>query len=186
MSLCIALQGQPGKPSVRDFVTVDAVPSAQAIGVAELVLPTDSAFTLSSDGFNVAGEMSQNANCKDGSANWMKFGKARFRKDTLLVTIFRLDRQYVHQLQIKIWKGQFLTTYVIKARNGMSEVSVLPTDQVLVLEKINFVQGDEVTGFVNFRGTRWEGKPGGRPWESKRDWIESTYVVRGPFKIAIE
>lgn len=189
-SICLlagfVAQAQPGKPSVRQFVRIDAVATASQIGKQAINIAPDSAFKLGSDGLLVSGQIQENAHCRDGKTDWMRFGKARFHADTLFVSLFRTDRRYVYELETKVWRGEFTTTYRITARDGGSGFTVLATDQVLVLEKMDLERGLPVTGFINFRGTRWEQKPPARPWEAKMDWVESTYVVRGPFKITID
>jgi hypothetical protein len=178
------LYAQPGKPSVKNVVTVDKVPSAASIGTEQLVLPPDSSLSIGADFPLVSGQQAQNAACKDGKTEWMQYGKARIAGDTIVVALYRPERAYVHVLQIKIWKNEFLTAYHILARNELSVVKILPTDQVLVLEKLDYKRGETITGYVNFRGTRWESPD--RPWESKMDWVESNHTVRGPFKIVID
>jgi hypothetical protein len=112
-------------------------------------------------------------------------GVSRFIQDTLIVSLFRADRYYVAELEIKLWNGEFSTTYRFGTRAGGLAYVVVPTDQVLVLEKADWQPGEQITGYINFRGTRWEQKLASRPWKSGTDWVESTYVVRGPFKIII-
>jgi hypothetical protein len=179
-------QAQPGKPSVHHFVTIDQVPSATSIGHQSVVLAPDSSFHLGPDGLLFEGELLENAHCREGKSGWMIHGKARFSLDTLVISLFRAERAYIHHLEIKVWRGEFMTAYQILSRQGMSQVTFLPNDQVLVLEKIGFNRGEIVTGFVNFRGSRWEEKQPAKPWEAKMDWVESSRVVRGPFKIVIE
>lgn len=183
---CMA-HGQPGNPTVRNYVIVSEVPSAQAIPQGKSVIPPDSAYFLGWDSLKVEGNLDWNAACKDGKKEAMShLAKARFRGDTLVVSIFRNDRLYVYELEIKVWRQEFICSYRIIPRTGMSAIFVVPTDQVLVLEKLRFDRGDTVTGFVNFRGTKGRNVRPDMPWDTRKDWVESDFVLRGPFKARIQ
>ena len=177
---------QPGKPSIHHFVTIGEISAVGSIPEGTITLSTPSAFYLGDDSLIVKNVLNENAQCKDGSIEIMSYGKARFLKDTLIISIFRWNDSIVNELEIKLWKGEFLTQYFIHQRNGYPNVKVLATDQLLVLEKNQFDQGEYITGFVNFRGSQLAQKAIGHPWNAKKDWVESKYVVRGPFRILIE
>lgn len=178
--------GQPGKPSFHKFLVVDALASTSQITGAETAVPADSSFHVGTDSLKVAGRMVANAACKEGNGAQMLHARGRLHGDTLVVTLFRTGRGYVYELDVKVWGDEFSTLYRISARNGLSTVNVLPTDQVLVLKQPKLARGQVVEGFVNFRGTRWEAKSPARPWEARMDWVESECVVRGPFRVTIE
>jgi hypothetical protein len=186
MAACSA-HAQPGNPTVRNYYIVSEVPAAQEIPSGQTAINPDSAIRLGTDSISVSGRVGWNADCKDGGKGAvMRLARARFRGDTLVITIFRPEKIYVHELEIRVWGHEFRCDYRMTTRNGLSTVDVLPTDQVLVLQKSRFNTGESISGYVNFRGTLGRNVRPDMPWDTRMDWVESDYVVRGAFRVRIE
>lgn len=182
---CLA---QPGSPSTRMYETVDRLPAGWKIEEGTSLIPPDSAVWLLPDSLKLSGELPWNADCpigKRGSA--FHVAKARLHEDALVITLVRVQRDYIDQLDIWVWEGEeFRCGYSRRARQGLSSVPAFTTDQVLVLEKTKFASGNTLRGYINFRATQAHTVHPDMPWDTRKDWVESELVVRGPFKVIIE
>lgn len=177
---------QPGNPSTVNYFMENKVAAAESLPIKMLSLASDSSFWLGTDSFAVSSVVTEGSEVTMGITSNLPYTKARFKNDTLLISLFQFDRQYVNELEIKVIDHHFKTRLLIHARNGLSLVKVIPTDQVLVLGKSNFNPGDIISGFVNFRGTLPLEEKKGKNWNSARDYVESKYTARGPFRVKIE
>ena len=177
---------QPGKPSTVKYLLQENVKSAEGLPIKMVNISKDSAFWLGTDSLKIEGTVATGSACILQKATELPYAKARFEGETLIISLFKFDRQYVHELEIKVENNAFSTRILIHARNGLSLVKVVPTDQVLVLKKSNFNPGDIVSGYVNFRGTIPVDAQTRREWDATKDWINSEYSVRGPFRVRIE
>lgn len=180
------LVAQPGKPSTVKYLMQQKVESAAGLPIKMINISSDSAFWLGTDSLRIDENVSTGSACIMQSDDVLPYTKARFDFDALKVSIFKMDRQYVHELEITVKDRKFSTRLLIHARNGLSLVTVVPTDQVLVLEKSNFNPGDIISGYVNFRGTLPIKAHEDASWNAQKDWVDSKYTVRGPFRVRIE
>lgn len=180
------IMAQPGKPSTVKYLMQPKVNSAASLPIKLINISSDSAFWLGTDSLKVENEVATGSACYMQLDQALPYGKARFKEGRLIVSLFNMDRQYVHELEIEIEDHQFSTRLLIHARNGLSLVKIVPTDQVLVLEKSNFNPGDIIAGFVNFRGTLPIKAEKDDNWNAQKDWVESEYTIRGPFRVRIE
>lgn len=182
---CLA---QPGSPMTRSYTTVERLESGDKLPAGVTVVPPDSAIWLLPDSLKVGGELAWNADCAIGkSGAGFHLARARRVEDALVITLFRLNRDYVDQLDIWVWEGEeFRCKYSRRARHGMSSVPAFTTDQVLVLESGRLSEGRELRGYVNFRATQSSSVRPDMPWDTRKDWVESEVVVHGAFKVIIE
>ena len=184
-SPCLA---QPGSPSTRNCQRVERLESARRIEAGVTVIPPDSAIWLQPDSVELSGELPWNADCKVGKGGAaFRVAHARFHEDALLITLVRANRDYVDQVDIWVWEGEeFRCAFSRRARHGLSTIPAFTTDQVLVLEKTELASGATLRGFVNFRATQAANVRPDMPWDTRKDWVESELVVRGPFTVIIE
>lgn len=126
------------------------------------------------------------ADCKVNNKTVLHLSEARIKNDTLFINIVEKSPSYFYSLEIFILGDSFQTKYAFNYPESEDPYEVFPTDQLLVLNSSKFASGDEIRGFINFRGTGQVHTKGHGEWNSKEDYIPSDYVIRGPFRAVIE
>lgn len=180
--LCILwgpIMAQPGKPATMTVAIQEKIASASQIQPGNASFPVKLLRIMGLDSV----ELSQSSHCKYGRSDTLSFATARLQGDTLQINLLDLVDGRPTLLKIEVLKDQFQTKLVLFKEDGRTEI--IPTDQVLVLPRTTFAQGESLEGFVNFRGTGAEAGKDTQNWSVQKDWVPSTHTVRGPFKVTI-
>ena len=99
--------------------------------------------------------------------------------DVLHILLQGQDSAKVILLELVVQGGQFQSK--LSLLQNENRVGVEATDQVLVVDKAVAKNTEGFVGFLNFRGSNATFEGGN--WSEKNDWVDSKFVVSGPFKV---
>jgi hypothetical protein len=173
------LMAQPGKPATMTVAVQAEVPAAASIQPGTGSFPVKMLRMMGLDSV----QLSQTSHCKFGKSDTLSFATAKLMGDTLQIDLLDMIGDKPAMLKVEVVKDQFHTLLVLFEDGG--KIEIIPTDQVLVLPKLEFKAGETIEGFVNFRGTNSDAGKAASNWSVQKDWVPSTHTVRGAFKVTI-
>jgi hypothetical protein len=186
MFLLTVAHAQPGNPQSRQYSVYKKLDYPIFSNADSLTIIPNPNVSEEEDFGYPPGRYPTMANCKVNNKTVLHLSEARLKGDTLIIKIVEKNPSYFYSLKISILADSFKTKYSFNYPESEDPYEVLPTDQLLVLSSDKFSQGDEIRGFINFRGTGQVSTKGHNEWSSKEDYIPSDYVIRGPFRAVIE
>lgn len=178
--------GQPGNPQTKKFSVFEKLNYP--------VYETDDSLTIAPNP-NVSieehygyppGAYPVRAACTINNKTPLQLCKATMQDDTLVIRIVDKSPNSYYELKVSIAGKSFNTLYSFSYPETAERYEVFPTDQLLVLNRNSFVSGEEIRGFINFRGTGHTQPENHSEWNSKDDYVPSDYVIRGPFRAVIQ
>ena len=96
-------------------------------------------------------------------------------KDTLFIEIHRSDEVYDHSYIIRIINGKCSVKYQYEMSGPILERSIIPVDYLVKLNSMNFIKGQEIRGYTEFRGK----------CIGEGCYQEADVVIKGNFKVVI-
>lgn len=183
------LQGafaQPGNPFTKSYHVSRKLDYPVFDARDSLVLATNPNLKAEINEEFPPGKYRIESSCKINGKAPLRLCRADLKRDTLTIRILDKSPTINNVLTIKIAGKEFYTLFSFSRPDSESPYHIYPTDQLLLLNKGNFRTGDEVKGYINFRGTGVLKPEDFEDWDSKEDWVPSNYVVRGPFRAVIQ
>ncbi|MEM1000749.1 MAG: hypothetical protein AAGN35_27085 [Bacteroidota bacterium] len=181
-----ATYAQPGNPKTKTFSVFEKLDyPLYGVNDSLTIVPNPNVSEEENYGYP-PGKYPILADCKVNRKVSMQLCRAQIVGDTLFIRIADKAPSSFYELKLMVTDQSFNTVYSFAYPESDEAYLVYPTDQLLVLNRRKFAIGEEIRGFINFRGTGLLEPNAFGEWDSKEDYVPSDYVIRGPFRAVIQ